>query len=207
MKQMKPEVMRKSINWSLGIAVITLVLAAIFSIVSTSLLSGVAWGMGMLIVFAIVLVGVFFDMIGVAATAGDEVPFHAMASERVHGARHAILIVRNADRFSNFCNDVIGDISGIISGTASAAVVFQIATGFGYGEESLFQFTISVIFTSVVAALTVGGKALGKTLAINYSKEIIFQVGKLLSILEHKLHITVLNDGKSKSKKAVKAKK
>ena len=41
-------------------------------------------------------------------------------------ARQAIYIVRNADRVSNFCNDVIGDISGIISGTAVAFVVLKL---------------------------------------------------------------------------------
>lgn len=72
----------KSIKWSTGIAVITLVLAAIFSVASTLMLSGVSWGMGMVIVLIIVLIGVFFDIIGVASTAANEVPFHAMASEK-----------------------------------------------------------------------------------------------------------------------------
>src|SRR5699024_3051700 len=115
----------KSIKFSFSIAVITFVLAAIFSVVSSSILSGVMSSVGLLIVFIIVLTGVFFDMLGIAATAADEVPFHAMASEKVSGSKQAILIVRNADRFASFCNDVIGDISGIISGTATAIVVIQ----------------------------------------------------------------------------------
>ncbi|MBU8907737.1 hypothetical protein [Desertibacillus haloalkaliphilus] len=183
----------KSIKWSLGIAVITLVLAAIFSIVSTFLLSGVTWGIGMLIVLIIVLTGIFFDTIGVAATAANEVPFHSMAAEKLPGAKHAVLITRNADRFASFCNDVIGDISGIISGTASAYVVLQLALQMGYHEGSLQQSTIAVIFTSIIAALTVGGKSIGKTLAIQYSTPIIYQVGRLLFLLEVKLKINLLN--------------
>src|SRR5687767_9990048 len=97
----------KTLKWSTSIAVITLVLAAIFTVVSSFLLSGVSWAIGMGIVFLIVLTGVFFDIVGVASTAAKEVPFHAMASERVPGARHAIIITRNADRVANFCNDVI----------------------------------------------------------------------------------------------------
>ncbi|WP_017727021.1 hypothetical protein [Halalkalibacterium ligniniphilum] len=57
----------KSINWSLSIAVITLVLAAIFSIGSTFLQSGATWTVGMFIVFLIVLFRIFFDIMGVAA--------------------------------------------------------------------------------------------------------------------------------------------
>ncbi|MGM7681508.1 hypothetical protein ACSVDA_05065 [Cytobacillus sp. Hm23] len=194
------QVFRQSINWSMGIAVITFVLAALFSVVSTSMLSGVSWGLGMLIVLAIVLTGIFFDMIGIAATAANEVPFHSMASKKISGARPAIRIVRNADKFASFCNDVIGDISGIISGTASAVVIVQFTLSFHYNEGSFFQIIVSVIFTSVVAALTVGGKAMGKSLALAYSTEIIFQVGKLFYFLEEKFNIELLKDKKKKNK-------
>ncbi|UTR14494.1 hypothetical protein MM221_18340 [Salipaludibacillus sp. LMS25] len=192
------ESMKKSLNWSMIIAVITFVLAAIFSIVSTTILSGVAWGVGMLIVFLIVLLGVISDTIGVAATAAAEKPFHAMAAEKVPGAKQAVLIVRNADRFSNFTNDVIGDIAGVISGTASTYVVIQLAMQMGHAEGSILQFVISIIFTSVVAALTVGGKSVGKTLAIQYATEIIFQVGRLFYFLEVKLKLTIFKGKKRK---------
>jgi hypothetical protein len=170
----------KTLKWSTSIAVITLVLAAIFTVVSSFLLNGVSWAIGMGIVFLIVLTGVLFDIVGVASTAAKEVPFHAMASEKVPGARHAIIITRNADRVANFCNDVIGDISGIVSGTASAAVVVELTLSMGNSSGSNSEYLISIVFTSVVAALTVGGKALGKSYAINHSTFIIFQVGRLL---------------------------
>ncbi|UOQ47491.1 hypothetical protein MUN88_15680 [Gracilibacillus caseinilyticus] len=185
--------LQKSIKFSLSIAVITFVLAAIFSVVSSSILSGVSSIIGLTIVLIIVFTGVFFDMLGIAATAADEVPFHAMAAERVSGSKQAILVVRNADRFASFCNDVIGDISGIISGTASAIVILQIANNFGYSEGSTFQLTINVILTSLVAALTVGGKALGKFLAINSSTKIIFFVGKIIAFSEEKFKIKILS--------------
>lgn len=196
------ELIQKATKFSLGIAVITFVLAAIFSIVSTFMLAGVSWGIGMIIVLMIVFVGVFFDMLGIAATAADEVPFHAMASERVNGAKESIVIVRNADRFASFCNDVIGDISGIVSGTASALVVIQLTVGFGYSESSLFSQVVSVVFTSVVAALTVGGKALGKSFAMRFSTKIIFQVGKIFYHLDAKLNIKVFKATKKKRKES-----
>ncbi|SDY56710.1 hypothetical protein SAMN05421736_102287 [Evansella caseinilytica] len=181
------------------IAVITLVLAALFAVVSTMILSGVSWGIGMLVVFVIVLIGVLFDTIGVAATAASEKPFHAMAAERLHGAKQAVHITRNADRFANFCNDVIGDITGVISGTASTYVVARLSLQLGYDEGSTMQFIINVLFISVVAALTVGGKSVGKTLAIQYSTQIIYQVGRLFYFLEVKLKITIFN-GKKRRK-------
>ncbi|WLR43881.1 hypothetical protein LC087_07110 [Bacillus carboniphilus] len=192
------EVIRHSIKWTLGIAVITLVLAALFSVISTSILEGAGYLLGMMIVLAIVLMGIFFDMLGIASTAADEVPFHAMAAKKVKGARQGIRVVRNADRFSSFCNDVIGDISGIISGTASAFVIAKLAIALHYNEGSLNEFIISVIFTSVVAALTVGGKAFGKTMAIHFSTEIILQVGKIFYFVEERFNIVLLNDKKKK---------
>ncbi|CAM3802113.1 hypothetical protein [Alkalicoccus chagannorensis] len=195
------ESMRKSLRWSWMIAVITLVLAAIFSVISTAVLSGVAWGAGMMIVFLIVLIGVMADTIGVAATAASERPFHAMAAKRMNGSKQAVSITRNADKFSNFTNDVIGDIAGVISGTASAYVVLQLALNLGHAEGSVIQFWISVLFTSIVAALTVGGKSVGKTIAIQYSTPIIYRVGRLFYLIEVKLGITIFKDKRKKSKR------
>ncbi|WP_240378071.1 hypothetical protein [Bacillus piscicola] len=192
---------KNSIRWSIFIAVITLVLAAIFTIVSTAVLAGAGWALGMVIVFFIVCIGVIFDIIGVAATAAPEQPFHSMAAKKIPGGYQAMLITRNADKVANFCADVIGDISGVVSGTAASAVVLQLTLAVG-AEGGGFQFTVNVIFTALVAALTVGGKAIGKTFAISQSTSIIFQVGRLLYFLEGKLKISLLNRKSSKKPKA-----
>ncbi|SDC00552.1 hypothetical protein SAMN05421734_103327 [Pelagirhabdus alkalitolerans] len=186
----------KALKFSISIAVITLVLAAIFSVISSSILSGVHWFLGIIIVFLIVFLGVFFDTLGVAATAAVEKPFHAMASEKVYGAKEAVLIVRNADRFASFCNDVVGDISGVISGTASALVVLQLAQVLGAGDGSFIQITVNVIMTSIVAALTVGGKAMGKYLGIYHTTSIIIVVGKAIALIERHTKIKVFSKNK-----------
>ncbi|CAM3589635.1 hypothetical protein [Marinicrinis lubricantis] len=196
--------LRNSMKWSVFIFFLTFILSCVFSVVSTALLEKVVWGIGMLIVFLLVLTGIIFDMAGLAAAAAKETPFHAMAAERMKGARQAIRIVRNADRFSNFCNDVIGDISGIISGAASAMVVLKIMTSMD-AENTILHTTISVIFTGLVSALTVGGKALGKSFAIHYANEIIYWVGKLFYFLERRLGIKLLA-GKKKTSNGKKGK-
>lgn len=183
--------MKSSMRWSVFIAIVTFILAALFSIVSTALLAGVTWAIGMLIVLLFIITGIVFDMMGLAAAAARETPFHSMASERMTGAKQAIRVVRNADRFSNFCNDVIGDISGVISGTASAYVVLKLVVDLGYNNESLLYSVTAVVFAALVSALTVGGKALGKSFSIHYSTEIILWVGRVLYVLEHRFNITV----------------
>lgn len=198
---------KHTLRWSTIIAVTTLVLAAIFSIVSTLLLSGIPLALGMLVVFLLVLIGILFDTIGLAAAAGDQVPFHSMAAEKVKGAKEGILILKNADRFSSFCNDVIGDISGIVSGTASAIVVLKMVFDLGHAEDSIMHFTLAVVFTSIVAAITVGGKAIGKSIAIHFSTDIILFVGKIFYYLDYNFHIKIFNGKSNKKNKAEKLRK
>lgn len=183
---------KKTFIFSISIAVITFVLAAIFSVISSSLISGVVWGIGIIIVLVIILIGIFFDTLGIASTAAKEEPFHAMASEKVYGAKEAVYIIRNADRFSSFCNDVVGDIAGIISGTATAVVVLQLANILGEGEGSALQITLSVVLTSIVAALTVGGKAVGKFFAINFSTNIMIFAGKILAFFNNRFKLKLI---------------
>src|SRR5699024_2747576 len=166
-------------------------------VVSESILSNVIWLIGIAVVFIIILIGVIFDMLGIAATAAVEKPFHAMAAEKVTGAKEAVNIIRNADKFASFCNDVIGDISGIVSGAAAGTVVLQIANIVGHGDGSSFQLILSVVMTSLVAALTVGGKALGKYAAITASTKIIFFAGKAVAFIEKNFKIKLLPENKT----------
>lgn len=193
---MNKNTIKSSLRFSISIAVITFVLAAIFSIASNNALNGTTWSIGLIIVLIIVFIGVFFDMMGIAAAAAVETPFHAMAAERVPGAKHAIVIVRNADRFASFCNDVIGDIAGVVSGVAAMIVVIELMNVIQLGQPVL-----NTILTSIVAALTVGGKAVGKTLAMSKSTQIILMAGKILYFIETKLHIKILPNLKKKKKK------
>lgn len=174
-------------------------MAIVFSIISNSVLEGVGWGIGMVIVLLLVLIGVFFDIMGLSAAAAKETPFHAMASEKVIGAKQAIAIIRNADRFSNFCNDVIGDMTGVISGSAVVIVVTNLLYSIG-AESTLMKTIMGIFFTGLVSALTVGGKALGKSLAISYATSIVLLIGKFFYILETKFHIRLFTIKRSKLK-------
>jgi len=47
--------------------------------------------------------------------------------------------------------------------------------------KSSYEFLISLVITGFVAALTVSGKALGKTVAIKHNNSIVYFVAKMLS--------------------------
>lgn len=125
---------------------------------------------------------------GLAAAAASET-FNAMAFEKVKGSRQAIFIVRNADRFSNFfCNNVLGDITSVISGVASALVILKLMSSFGSSE--VLRSVVSVVFfTALVSTVTVGGKAMGKSFTIRYSTTIVLMIGRVFYFMEHRFNI------------------
>lgn len=99
-----------------------------------------------------------------------------MAARKVPGAAEAIKLLRKAGKVSSICNDVIGDICGVVSGSASATIAAQILVKMDFGWPQM----ITLFMSSIVSGLTVGGKAIGKTFAINSSTEIVHAVGKAI---------------------------
>jgi len=159
----------------------TFVLAVLVSLVSAFFLYRISSLLvAFLILTVIVLIGVFFDIVGTASTAAHEPPFHAMAAERVAGASEAVYLIRNADRVANFCNDVVGDVCGTISGAIGATVAWRLLVYWPRWDEM----AVSVVMAGLIAALTVGGKAAGKNFALGHANDIIFAVGRLIACLE-----------------------
>ena len=164
----------------LRIAVITFVLSIVFNLGSSSLLGimPLVYSFGLL--FFIVFVGILFDIVGVAAAAGQESPFHAMAANRIPGAKQAIWMLRNADQVATYASDVVGDISGTLSGAIGAAIVFRIVLY----QPAMNDMILTTLMIAVVAAVTVGGKAWGKTVAITRCTEILYITGRIMAALE-----------------------
>jgi Mg2+/Co2+ transporter CorB len=170
----------KTIRWVVTIFLTTIVISGIISLVSEEIMAVSGTAVAFVILFAIVLVGIIFDIIGVAVTSADEKPFHAMAARKVPGAKEAIRLLRKAERVSSICNDVVGDICGVVSGSASAVIAVQILQNFDFSWPRM----ISLLMSALVAGLTVGGKAIGKTFAVNSSTAIVHGVGKTICWLQ-----------------------
>ncbi len=166
-------------RWIAITLITTFSLSMIFTVLSSGVMEKVDLLAAITILIAIILLGIIFDIIGMAVTTADEAPFNAMAIKKIRGSIQAIKLIKERSRVSNFCNDVIGDICGIISGSASAAVVAHILTT----EISVNSVIVSLLITSLVASLTVGGKAFGKNIAIKYSNSIVYKVAIVLYFL------------------------
>ena len=178
----KKEKEKKGRRWVITVILITFVISSLLQMIQAGLMSNVNLAMAFVILIAFVLIGIIFDIIGVAVTSANEIPFHSLSSQKIRGAKEAVRLIRSADRVGSFCNDVIGDIVGIISGSATTAIVAMvISTGIDFSK-----FALTTIMTAVVAALTIGGKAAGKRIAIEKSNDIVFFVGKLISFISFK---------------------
>ncbi len=180
-------------KWTYKVIIITFVLTILFSFIANGVLKNVNIYISFILLFLIVLLGIVSDTIGIAVTACVEQPFHAMASKKIKSAKYSLLLIKNAGQVSNFCNDVIGDIVGIISGTTLITIVGYISTNSNFSFSESF---ISVVFSAFIAALTVGGKAIGKEVALNYSKTIVHLVGKVIGFFDENLKLNILKKDK-----------
>ena len=171
----------KTIRWVVTIFFVTMLVSGLISLLSDQIMSVSGITVAFLILLFINLVGIIFDIIGVAVTSADEKPFHSMAARKVPGAQESIKLMRNAERVSSICNDVIGDICGVVSGSASATIAAQVLQSIDFSWPQL----VTLLMSALVAGLTVGGKAIGKTVAINSCTKIVHSVGKFLYVLHH----------------------
>ena len=170
-------------KWLLIIFVSTFALSAVFNMLSTELVENVNnIILSVILLVFVIVIGILFDLIGTAVTAADEVPFHAMASDKKKGAKESLVLIKNADRVANVCADVIGDICGVLSGAIAALIAGNIAKMLGQKDITL----TTLLVTATVTALTVWSKGLFKQVAIKNSTAIITVIGKIVHVF-HKV--------------------
>ena len=167
---------RKTIKWVVTIFFVTILISGTISLVSDEVMANSSVAVAFVILLAIIFLGIIFDIIGMAVATADEKPFHSMAARKVPGAHEAIRLLRNAERVSSSCNDVVGDICGVVSGSASTTIAALVLTNVEIGWPR----GISLLMSALVAGLTVGGKAIGKTVAVSSCRQIVDLVGRMI---------------------------
>lgn len=165
------------IKWIIKIIIITFVISFSLSFVSQMTIPNLSIFWGILITLLFIFIGIIFDIVGVAVASADEKVFHSMNSRKVPGAKVAVKFKKNADKVASFCNDVIGDICGIISGASATTIAVGIASALKW--DLLF---VNLTVAAIVASLTIGGKAVGKSFAMNKSDIILYEFAKVVSI-------------------------
>ena len=168
-------------RWALSTFLMAVALSAGLSLASESVMDGAGMVVALLILSLFIGLGIVFDVIGVATTAADPKPFHSMAAHKEKGAKESLFLLKNASKVSSVCNDVVGDICGIVSGATAAVIVTQL-------QQALNTKTvlISVGTTALVSGLTIGGKALSKTFAMKQSKRVVYLAGRFLYLFRRR---------------------
>jgi CBS domain containing-hemolysin-like protein len=180
---------KKNKYWSIKIFFISFILAAGVSVVAEYFTQGLSLYAAFAILVMIVALGVIADTVGVAFATCDQKPFVAMAAKRVSGAKTALEMLKNADVVSNFCNDVIGDICGIVSGAAGASIALQVVSSGILEGKPISESLSAIVFSSLIAAVTVAGKAVGKGIAMRSNKEIVALIGRIIAFFKRKDNI------------------
>ena len=167
-------------TWFIQVFAITFILSMIFSYISTVGMENLSIFPAIIMLLLVILLGILFDIVGVAVTVANEHEFHAKATKKVRGSKNSITLIKNASKVANICADVIGDICGVLSGAISALIALKITS------QLELSFDIKFLMSALVAAITVSGKAIGKDIANKFSTPIVHAVGVVLHKFEKK---------------------
>jgi len=169
----------KSRHWLWQITLLSLLLSCIFGLISELMLAHTSLALALVLIVLLIGVGVFFDIIGMAVTAGNIKSLLEQKSRGAKGVDMGITLVKNADKVSSICTDVIGDICSILSGAGGVAISVILSTQI----LTFNPFVVSILISAIIAALNVLIKAMGKSYAISNSDKIVLKIGYVLSVL------------------------
>lgn len=174
----KEKIKKEKVNvkWIITIVILSFVISFSMSFISQMTIPNFPLWLGIIITLLFILLGILFDIVGVSVTTADEAVFHSMSSRKVKGASVAVKFKKNADKVSSFCCDVIGDICGIVSGAAGTTITAILVNDFNFNI-----LVTGLTVAAIIASLTIGGKAIGKSFAINKSSIILYGFAKFVS--------------------------
>ena len=169
--------------WPIIVLILATTISLTFSILSELVLDNSTLIISLFVIFVFIAISILFDMIGLAIASSNIDHFTAMAARKVKGSKQALALVKNADKVSSVMNDVIGDVCGILSGAAGAAIVTKIAIDNGGSFASIF---IPSLVAAIIAGLTIFGKAIFKSIAIKHADSITLHFSKFLNFFTRK---------------------
>ena len=164
-------------NWIFKVVLISFTLSILMSYVSTTTIPNINIIAGTVVTLLFIGLGILFDIIGVAVTSADEKVFNSMSARKIKGASLAVKMKKSAPKVSSLCCDIVGDTCGIISGTATATIATNLSK-----ITNINILLVTLLSSAIAASLTIGGKAIGKSFAMNKSNIILYEFAKIISI-------------------------
>ena len=169
--------------WPVKVLLLAIFLSFGFSMLSELTLTKANIVVAVIVILVFICIAILFDMLGLAVASCELEPFNAMASRKVKGSKQAIALVKNADKVSSIFADVIGDVCGILSGSAGATIVAKILLT---ANGNFMAILVPSLVSAVIAALTIFGKASLKKYAITHCTGITLKLSKFLNFFTHK---------------------
>ena len=166
--------------WGLSVLLISFVLTIVFSFLTEISIKGSPVYVCVIALVVLLALNIGCDVLANAIMTCSPEAFHAMASNKIKGAKRSVSLCRNATKLGSIFADVIGDICGIVSGAAGTALVVYIAASGGTTMELIASIGVS----AVIGALTVGGKAIFKHFAVKFNKQIVFGFAKFTTLFK-----------------------
>jgi CBS domain containing-hemolysin-like protein len=167
----KKDAKKKSrVKWVVTAFLLSFVISAVFSVAMGEVTANASIIVAILLLLFFIALGILFDLVGLAVATADASPFHSMAARRLRAGKKGVWLIANSDKVSSVCNDIVGDICGVVTGAAGAAIVAKLFT------DGAMWYSLAV--TSLISALTVGGKAACKSFAMKHSDSIVMFVAK-----------------------------
>ena len=166
-------------TWVIKITLFTFIGAVICSFISQITTSKSDIIISIMLLSFMILISIIFDGIGlsVASCSAEKMAKYARYDKEY---RIALRLIRNAEKVNNICADVIGDMCGILSGACGASIVIELNLN---GQVNHWA---TIIISSIIAAVTVGGKASLKKIAVKNSAEFVFMSARMIGIFSSK---------------------
>lgn len=180
-KKQKKKIMPPWLAWGLGVLFLSFALTVLFSFLTEISIKGSPVYICVIVLLVLLILNIGCDLLANAVITCQPDAFHAMASNKIKGAKRAVTLCKNATKFGSIFADVIGDICGIVSGAAGTALVVYIAAN---ANGDIWEIVASILVSAIIGALTVGGKAIFKHFAIKYNKQIVFSFAKFTTFFK-----------------------
>ena len=169
------------LSWGLSVLFLSFGLTVLFSFLTEISIKGSPVYICVIVLIVLLFLNIGCDMIANAIITCQPDAFHAMASNKIKGAKRDVTLCKNATKLGSVFADVIGDICGIVSGAAGAVLVVYIAA---IADGNIWEIVSSILVSAVIGALTVGGKAIFKHFAMKYNKQIVFSFAKFTTFFK-----------------------
>lgn len=161
-------------RWVVTAFALSFCITAVLSLGSDAVVTNMDILIAIPVLLFFIVTGIVFDAVGLAVAIADIKPFNSMASRRMETGKKAVWLISNAEKVGSFCNDLVGDICGVMSGATGTTIAVRLFDGLPGGVW------LTLIMTSLISALIVGFKAIGKLIAVKYSEKIVLYTAKVM---------------------------